>query len=101
MLCPRLASANGFAGLNSKIRVLRRPDVPWDAVQSGARFAAPTGMTFDAYGDDKFKVQFSGSLLDGQRTLNVCARRRMVRRRRVSSFVSGFRASGPVHQNES
>lgn len=64
-------SANGFAGLNSKIRTLRRPDVPWDAVKSVARFAAPTGMTFDVYGDDKFKVQFSGSLLDGQRTFTI------------------------------
>ena len=45
---------------------------PWrDAVKSVARFAAPTGMTFDAYGDDKFKVQISGSLLDGQRTLTI------------------------------
>lgn len=34
-------SANGFAGLILKIRTLRRPDVPWDAVKSVARFAVP------------------------------------------------------------
>ncbi len=28
-------------------------------------------MTFDVYGDDKFKVQFSGSLRDGQRTFTI------------------------------
>jgi hypothetical protein len=64
-------AANGFAGLDRKIKNLRLPSGVWNGVWTGAKFLAPTGVSFDVYETDRYKVQVTGAKLDGEESLTI------------------------------
>jgi hypothetical protein len=58
-------AANGFAGLDTKIKSLRLPKVPLDALITAGKLLAPTGVHLDVYKRKNSKVQITGSVLEG------------------------------------
>lgn len=64
-------ASNGYAGLNNKINSIRRPRGLDEGLLAAGRIIAPIGVTVDAYEDDDFKVQVTGSHLNGDSAITV------------------------------
>ena len=64
-------ASNGYAGLEKTINSLRQPRDLGDALNTSVRILKPIGVTFDAYDNDRFKVQVTGSDVNGERAITV------------------------------
>jgi hypothetical protein len=64
-------ASNGYAGLDRRINSIRRPHVPGDLLLTAGRLLAPTGVTVDVYENDAFKVQVTGTIANGDRSITI------------------------------
>ncbi|MDA1073300.1 MAG: hypothetical protein O3A63_00885, partial [Proteobacteria bacterium] len=64
-------ASNGYAGLHNKVKSLRRPQHGGDVIKTAWGLAKPTGMTIDAYDKGDFKVQVTGTMHGGDRTITL------------------------------
>jgi hypothetical protein len=64
-------AANGYAGLNQKINRLQQPRGLSNGLWTAARILAPLGATVDVYDTDLFKVQVTGTILNGDRSITL------------------------------
>ncbi|HVQ77856.1 MAG TPA: hypothetical protein VMT79_20230 [Candidatus Binatia bacterium] len=64
-------ASNGYAGLDRKINSIRRPRGPGDVLLTAGRLLAPIGLTVDVYDNDRVKVQVTGTILNGDRSITV------------------------------
>jgi hypothetical protein len=64
-------AANGYAGLDKKINSIGRTHGLADGLRTAGRIIAPIGVTFDAYDSDWFKVQVTGTILNGDRSITI------------------------------
>jgi hypothetical protein len=62
---------NGYADLSRRINSVHRPRSPGDLLLTAGRIIAPLGVTFDAYENDYFKVQVTGTIAGGDRSIAV------------------------------
>jgi hypothetical protein len=63
-----ISSANGFAGLDTKVKGIRGPR---DAIFTAAKILAPVGVTVDVFDRDKYKVQVTGTALNGDLSATI------------------------------
>ena len=64
-------ASNGFAGLDKTVNGLRTPRSVLEGLGTAARILRPIGATFDVYDNDKFKVQVTGAIVDGDSSITV------------------------------
>jgi hypothetical protein len=64
-------AANGYADLSRRINSIRRPRGPGDLLLTTGRLVAPLGLTADVYDNDYFKVQVTGTILNGDRSITI------------------------------
>ena len=64
-------AANGFAGLERTINSVQRPTGVANGLWTAGRLLRPIGVTFDVYDSDLFKVQVTGSYVNGDRTIAI------------------------------
>jgi hypothetical protein len=64
-------ATNGYAGLEKKINSVRRPNNLGNVLRTTVKLAAPTGLTFDLYDKDDFKVQATGTMHGGDKTITL------------------------------
>jgi hypothetical protein len=64
-------AANGYAGLNQKINGIRQPRGLANGLWTAARILTPIGATVDVYDTDLFKVQVTGTILNGDRAITL------------------------------
>ena len=64
-------AANSYAGLDKKINSIRRPSGVANGLWTAGRILAPIGATFDVYDTDRFKVQVTGTILNGDRSITI------------------------------
>jgi hypothetical protein len=62
---------NGYADLSRRINALRRPRGPGDLLRMTGRLVAPLGLTADVYDNDYFKVQVTGTVTGGDRSVTI------------------------------
>ncbi len=65
------SAANGYAGLEKTINSIRRPRGVLNGLWTAGRILKPIGVAFDVYDTDRFKVQVTGSILDGDRSITI------------------------------
>ncbi len=64
-------ASNGYADLSRRINSIRRPRGPGDLFRTAGRLVAPLGLTADLYENDYFKVQVTGTIAGGDRSITV------------------------------
>jgi hypothetical protein len=64
-------AANGYADLDRRVKSIRRPRVPGDLLVTAGRLVMPLGVTVDAYENDYFKVQVTGTIAGGDRSITI------------------------------
>ena len=64
-------AANGYAGLDKTMNSIRRPRGVLNGLWTAGRILKPIGATFDVYDTDRFKVQVTGTILDGDRSITI------------------------------
>lgn len=62
---------NNYADLDRRVHSIRRPQTPGDALLTAGRLLAPVGVTADLYENDYFKVQVTGSIAGGDRSITI------------------------------
>jgi hypothetical protein len=62
---------NGYAGLDHRINSIRPPRTPGDLLLTAGKLLLPTGVVIDLYENDSFKVQVTGTIAGGDRTIAV------------------------------
>jgi hypothetical protein len=62
---------NGYADLGRRIHSLHRPRGPVDGLLTAGRLLAPLGLTVDVYENDHFKVQVTGAMGGGDRSITI------------------------------
>jgi len=65
------SSANGYADLDRRINSIRRPGTPGDLLLTAGKILAPLGVTADIHENDYFKVQVTGTMAAGDRTITI------------------------------
>ncbi|NOT56005.1 MAG: hypothetical protein HOP18_15505 [Deltaproteobacteria bacterium] len=64
-------AANGYAGLEKTLNNIERPRGVLNGLWTAGRILRPIGVTFDVYDSDRFTVQVTGSILDGDRSITI------------------------------
>jgi hypothetical protein len=64
-------AANGYAGLDKRIKGLRQPKGVTNGLLTAGKFLAPMGVTFDVYDSDRYKVQVTGTFDDPSITITI------------------------------
>lgn len=64
-------AANGYAGLEKTLNRIERPRGVLNGLWTAGRILRPIGVTFDVYDSDRFTVQVTGSILDGDRSITI------------------------------
>lgn len=64
-------AANGYADLDRRVNSIRAPQTPLDLVPTAFKLLRPTGLTFDAYDNDRVKVQVTGTIAGGDRSITL------------------------------
>ena len=64
-------AANGYAGLDKTINSIRPLRGVRDGVLTAKRILKPIGATFDLYDSEQFKVQVTGTALNGDRSITI------------------------------
>lgn len=62
---------NNYADLKRRVESVRRPETPGDALLTAGRLLAPLGVTADVYENDRFKVQVTGTIAGGDRSITI------------------------------
>ena len=62
---------NGYADLSRRVNSIRRPQGPGDLLRTAGRLVAPLGVTADVYENDYFKVQVTGTIAGGDRSITI------------------------------
>jgi hypothetical protein len=62
---------NGYADLSRRINSIRRLRGPGDLLLTTGRLVAPLGLTADVYDNDYFKVQVTGTIAGGDRSITI------------------------------
>ncbi len=62
---------NGYADLSRRVNSIRRPRGPGDLLRTAGGLVAPLGVTVDVYEHDYFKVQVTGTIAGGDRSITV------------------------------
>jgi hypothetical protein len=62
---------NGYADLSRRINSIRRPSTPGDLLVTAGKVLAPLGVTVDVYENDAFKVQVTGAIAGGDRSITI------------------------------
>lgn len=62
---------NGYADLSRRVNSIRQPRGPGDLLRTAGRLVAPLGVTADVYDNDKFKVQVTGTVAGGDRSIAI------------------------------
>jgi hypothetical protein len=64
-------AANGYAGLEKTLNSIERPRGVLNGLWTAGRILRPIGVSFDVYDADRFTVQVTGSLLNGDRSITI------------------------------
>lgn len=65
------SATNNYADLDRRVKSIRRPETPVDVLVTAGKVLAPVGVTADIYENDSFKVQVTGTIAGGDRTVTI------------------------------